>query len=216
MNFVKDDFAYYRRSFEQMYRSYFQRRMIVVGIALLIICAYLALIQEGFLLNLFLIAVLLVLFSWLYLRWQEVDQIIAEFEQENSEPIIYQIVEFEDYYAAKNKNGQQVRIKKNGNRNFPSANKTYTLMAGFKKAFFPKQPLFIFYYDMLENTYDEAYRIRRNGQTTFSKWSRYFSFRSFRASIGNGFRFILGNLFFLFLIYRLIRYLISLLRMFIQ
>ncbi|MCW3745630.1 hypothetical protein OM428_14515 [Enterococcus gallinarum] len=23
MNFVKDDFAYYRRSFEQMYRSYF-------------------------------------------------------------------------------------------------------------------------------------------------------------------------------------------------
>lgn len=135
MNFVKDDFAYYRRSFEQMYRSYFQRRMIVVGIALLIICAYLALIQEGFLLNLFLIAVLLVLFAWLYLRWQEVDQIIAEFEQENSEPIIYQIVEFEDYYAAKNKNGQQVRIKKNGNRNFPSANKTYTLMAGFKKAF---------------------------------------------------------------------------------
>ena len=32
-------------------------------------------------------------------------------------------------------------------------------------------------------------------KTTFSKWSRYFSFRSFRASIGNGFRFILGNLF---------------------
>ena len=47
MNFVKDDFAYYRRSFEQMYRSYFQRRMIVVGIALLIICAYLALDPRG-------------------------------------------------------------------------------------------------------------------------------------------------------------------------
>ena len=60
----------------------------------------------------FLIAVLLVLFAWLYLRWQEVDQIIAEFEQENSEPIIYQIVEFEDYYAAKIKTGSKCESRK--------------------------------------------------------------------------------------------------------
>ena len=59
-----------------------------------------------------LIAVLLVLFAWLYLRWQEVDQIIAEFEQENSELIIYQIVEFEDYYAAKNKTGSKCESRK--------------------------------------------------------------------------------------------------------
>ena len=77
------------------------------------------------------------LFAWLYLRWQEVDQIIAEFEQENSEPIIYQIVEFEDYYAAKNKNGQQVRIKKNGNRNFPSANNNVHVDGRIQKSIFP-------------------------------------------------------------------------------
>jgi hypothetical protein len=138
MNFVKEDFAYYRRSFEQMYRSYFQRRMIIVGIAVLIISIYLALVKESVLLNVCLIIALIGLFVLLYMRMQEADQIILDFEQENQEPMIYQIVEFEDYYAISNEHGRQELIKKKGNRNFPSANKKYTLMVGFKKNFFSK------------------------------------------------------------------------------
>ena len=94
-----------------MYRSYFQRRMIVVGIAFDYLCLSSA-DPRGISTKFVLIAVLLVLFAWLYLRWQEVDQIIAEFEQENSEPIIYQIVEFEDYYAAKIKRAASANQEK--------------------------------------------------------------------------------------------------------
>ena len=211
MNFVKEDFAYYRRSFELMYRSYFRRRMIALGVAILIILGYLFLLKESLLLNIILLGILLGMMAWLVSLSQKASEVVRAFEEENQVPQIHQLTEFEDHYAFPMNDGTTMRVKKNGNRNFPSNNKQYTLMAGYKKVFFVQQPLMIFYYDLLEMKYDEAYRLKRNRQNGFNRWSRYFSFRSFKGSIGNVFQFLLGNIFFLFIAYRLIRYLIDIL-----
>lgn len=212
MDTAQQDFTYYHRSLIQMYQGYFRRRMILIAAAMLIIVGYLLLMQEGYIINGLLLLLLVALAVWLFKRYNEATYVIADYLKANTPPRVVQLTEYEDVYAFEQGDGTIGRIKKSGNRNFPSNDKALTLMAGYQKGYFLKQPFILLYYDMLEIKYDEAYRLKRNRQNGFHRWSNLFSFRSFRESIGNGFRFILGNLFFLFIIYRLIRYVIQMLR----
>lgn len=212
MNTAEQDFTYYKRSLIQMYQVYFRRRILVIATAMLIIIGYLLLMQEGYLINGLLLVLLSALEGWLFKRYQAADQVIDMYLKDNTPPKVLQLTEFEDVYAFEQEDGTIGRIKKRGNRNFPSNDKRLTLMAGYQKGYFLKQPFVLLYYDMLATKFDEAYRLKRNRQNGFQRWSHLFSFRSFRDSIGNGFRFLLGNLFFLFIIYRLIRYVIQILQ----
>ncbi len=65
MDFVKEDFAYYRRSFELMYRSYFRRRMIAPRCGDFDYLRLFILLQESLLLNIILLGILLGMMAWL-------------------------------------------------------------------------------------------------------------------------------------------------------
>ena len=62
---------------------------------------------------------------------------------------------------------EKVRINKKGVRNLPSNKQTVHVMTvGFSKAFFSREPLQIVYYDMLDLTYEEKFRLKRNGYSS--------------------------------------------------
>lgn len=109
---------------------------------------------------------------------------------------------------------EKVRINKKGVRNLPSNNKQYTMMVGFSKTFFSREPLQIVYYDMLDLTYEESFRLKRNGYSSMPRFLRRFTLSNLKASAGNAVSFIFGNIFLLFILFRLLRYLWSFLRMF--
>ena len=62
---------------------------------------------------------------------------------------------------------------------------------------------------MLDITYEEKYRLKRNGYSSIPRFLGRFSIGNIKASIGNLFSFILGNIFALFLLFRLVSYVIS-------
>lgn len=214
-NFVAEDFDYYKRTIEIMYQKYYNKRIIMVVAALVIIGAYTAFFQEFMLLNGLMILVLIGVLVFLMGQRGKFSEIYEEFLQANQPAAkIDQIEEDEYSYNILDDQGEKVSINKNGVRNLPSNNKQYTMMVGFEKTFFAKQPLQIIYYDMLDITYEEKFRLKRNGYNSMPRFLRRFSLGNIKASIGNLFSFIFGNIFILFIVFRLLRYIISMLRSF--
>ncbi|EOH94717.1 hypothetical protein [Enterococcus pallens] len=214
-NFVAEDFDYYKRTIEIMYQKYYNKRIIMVVAALVIIGAYTAFFQEFMLLNGLMILVLIGVLVFLMGQRGKFSEIYEEFLQANQPAAkIDQIEEDEYSYNILDDQGEKVSINKNGVRNLPSKNKQYTMMVGFEKTFFAKQPLQIIYYDMLDITYEEKFRLKRNGYNSMPRFLRRFSLGNIKASIGNLFSFIFGNIFILFIVFRLLRYIISMLRSF--
>lgn len=214
-NFVAVDFDYYKRTIEIMYQKYYNKRIILVVAALVIIGAYTAFFQEFMLLNGLMILVLIGVLIFLVGQRGKFSEIYEEFLQTNQPNAqIDQIEEDEYSYNVLEDQGEKVRINKNGVRNLPSNNKQYTMMVGFEKTFFAKQPLQIIYYDMLDITYEEKFRLKRNGYNSMPRFLRRFSLGNIKASIGNLFSFIFGNIFILFIVFRLLRYIISMFRSF--
>ncbi|MGX7131118.1 hypothetical protein [Enterococcus songbeiensis] len=213
MDFVKEDFDYYRRSIQLMYQGYYRLRLSLLAVCGLLLAVYSAITRDSLLINGFLLLILIALFVYLVLQSRKFDEIYDAFLRKNQPAQIYQLVEDEYSYTAKETGQGEVHIKKAKVRNFPSRNKQFTLMVGFEKAFFSSQPLQMVYYDMLELTYEESFRLKRNGYSRFPRFLRRFSLANIKGSITDLFRFIFGNIFLLFLVYRLIRYLLALLRM---
>lgn len=209
MDTAQQDFTYYHRSLIQMYQVYYRRRLYGIATAILIIIGYSLLFREGLIINGLLLILLLAIAGWLYKRFGEAEEVIAAHLSQNSPPKVRQLTEFEDVYGFDPGDGSVLYIKKRSNRNFPSQDKSLTLMAGYQKGYFLKQPFMILYYDMLETVLDEAYRLKRNRQNGYQRWSGFFNFRRIKSSIGNGFRLVFGNLILLFIAYRLVRYLIQ-------
>ncbi|GCF93214.1 hypothetical protein NRIC_11050 [Enterococcus florum] len=212
MDFVKNDFDYYRRTIEGMYQKYYNKRILIVGLALLIIAFYTFFSQEFVFLNIVLIIALAAIIGFLINQRGKFPEIYDRFLQANLPEVKIDRIEEDEYsYLAKE---DDVRVNKNGVRNLPSNNKQYTMMVGFEKTFFAQQPLQIIYYDMLDLTYEEKYRLRRNGYSSMPRFLRRFSLGNLKAGIGNLFSFIFGNLFILFILFRLLRYVIAMLRSF--
>ncbi|KAF1300909.1 hypothetical protein [Enterococcus sp. JM9B] len=213
MDFVKEDFDYYRRSIQLMYQGYYRLRLSLLAVCGLLLAVYSAITRDSLLINGFLLLILIALFVYLVLQSRKFDEIYDAFLRKNQPAQIYQLVEDEYSYTAKETGQEEIHIKKVKVRNFPSRNKQFTLMVGFEKAFFSSQPLQMVYYDMLELTYEESFRLKRNGYSRLPRFLRRFSLTNIKGSITDLFRFIFGNIFLLFLVYRLIRYLLALLRM---
>lgn len=214
MDFAQQDFDYYERTVGNMYRKFYTKRIVTVSIALVIIAGYSWLINEHLLLNGLLIVILLGLLVYLVLQRGKFPEIYQELLAGNQPQVVIDQVQEDEYSYNIYREGEKIaRVNKNGVRNLPSANKTYTLMAGFDKKFFSNQPLRLVYYDMLELTYEEKFRLSRGGYSSMPRFLRRFTWSNLKASAGNAVSFIIGNLFFLFILFRLIRYVISLIRM---
>lgn len=214
MDFAQQDFDYYERTVGNMYRKFYTKRIVTVAIALVIIAGYSWLINEHLLLNGLLIVILLGLLVYLVLQRGKFPEIYQELLAGNQPQVVIDQVQEDEYSYNIYREGEKIaRVNKNGVRNLPSANKTYTLMAGFDKKFFSNQPLRLVYYDMLELTYEEKFRLSRGGYSSMPRFLRRFTWSNLKASAGNAISFIIGNLFFLFILFRLIRYVISLIRM---
>lgn len=208
MDFANQDFAYYERTIALMYRKFFAKRITITLLALLIIVIYSLVFKEHLLVNSVIIVLLLGLTFLFLQKMQEFPKVYAAFLAQN-EPFvqIIKIEEAEYTYNVKKDNQLVVAINKKGTRNLPAANKQYTLLVGFTKNLFTMQPLEIYYYDMLELTYEEKFRLKRNGYSNVPRFLRRFTWGNLKATAGNSVNFILGNLFFLFILYRLLRYL---------
>lgn len=208
MDFAKQDFSYYERTIALMYRKFFMKRIVLTLVALFIVVIYSFIFKEHLIMNSVIILLLLGLVMLLFKKLQEFSEVYGNFLAQN-EPLaqIIQIEEAEYSYNVLKDNVFVVAINKKGARNLPASNKQYTLLVGFAKNFFTMQPLAIYYYDMLELTYEEKFRLKRNGYNNVPRFLRRFTWTNLKATAGNGVNFVLGNLFFLFILYRLLRYL---------
>ena len=214
MNFATSDFAYYERTIKIMYKNYYWKRLTMSGVALAIILAYSAIFQDNLLLNVFLMALIAGIGVYLFLEKQKFSEVYQAFLEENQPEVTVHKIQEEEYSYNVMDDDEKVRINKKGVRNLPSNNKQYTMMVGFSKTFFSREPLQIVYYDMLDLTYEEKFRLKRNGYSSMPRFLRRFSFGNLKASAGNAVSFIFGNLFLLFILFRLLRYVWSFLRMF--
>ena len=214
MNFATSDFAYYERTIKIMYQNYYWKRLTISGVALAIILAYSAIFQDNLLLNVFLMALIAGIGVYLFLEKQKFSEVYQAFLEENQPEVTVHKIQEEEYSYNVMDDDEKVRINKKGVRNLPSNNKQYTMMVGFSKTFFSREPLQIVYYDMLDLTYEEKFRLKRNGYSSMPRFLRRFSFGNLKASAGNAVSFIFGNLFLLFILFRLLRYVWSFLQMF--
>ncbi|MFV0559039.1 MAG: hypothetical protein ACK5MW_10490 [Enterococcus sp.] len=214
MYFTQTDFDYYRRSIKIMYHAYYQKRLVGTMIGLVIVAIYMLLLRESLVLNGLILLILSGIALYLIQQRQKFAEVYATFINENQPVKIRSIVEHEYYYAVDIGEAEALKINKTGLRNFPSSDKQYMLMVGFQKGLFSAQPLQIVYYDMLELTYEESYRLKRNGYQRLPKFLRRFTLANLKSSVGNATRFIFGNLLLLFIVYRLIRYLLRMLQLF--
>ncbi|MDN6617821.1 MAG: hypothetical protein L0L25_13535, partial [Enterococcus sp.] len=190
------------------------KRLTISGVALAIILAYSAIFQDNLLLNVFLMALIAGIGVYLFLEKQKFSEVYQAFLEENQPEVTVHKIQEEEYSYNVMDDDEKVRINKKGVRNLPSNNKQYTMMVGFSKTFFSREPLQIVYYDMLDLTYEEKFRLKRNGYSSMPRFLRRFSFGNLKASAGNAVSFIFGNLFLLFILFRLLRYVWSFLRMF--
>lgn len=213
MDFAKSDFDYYERTIRIMYQNYYWKRIVISGIAGSIILIYSAIFQDHLLLNGLLLLAIAGLSMYLFFQKQKFPEVYQAFLAENQPEVqIHQIQEAE--YSYNVLADETIQINKKGVRNLPSNNRQYTMMVGFSKDIFSREPLQIIYYDMLELTYEEKFRLKRNGYNALPRFLRRFTWSNLKASAGNAVSFILGNLFLLFILWRLLRYVWSFLRMF--
>lgn len=210
MEFVAFDFSYYKRTMEGMYHSYYLKRIIVMAVGLLITVIYTVFFPESILINLVLILLFGVGLAFFIRQRMQFNELYEGFLKANEqEPKIEKIEEDEFTYNVLLEGGEKLRINKNGVRNLPSNNKELTLLVGFTKAFFNKQPFHVVYYNMFDLTYEEKYRVSKNRVSRVPRFLRPFTWRNLKSSSTNLFRLIVGNLFMLYLLYRLVRYVID-------
>ncbi|MGL9748537.1 hypothetical protein [Enterococcus sp. DIV0170] len=214
MDFAGSDFEYYERTIKIMYQNYYWKRLVICGVALVILLAYSGIFQDNLFLNVVLMLLIAGLGVYLFLEKQKFPEIYQTFLAENQPEVQIHKIQEEEYSYNVIDDDEKVRINKKGVRNLPSNNKQYTMMVGFSKAFFSREPLQIVYYDMLDLTYEESFRLKRNGYNSMPRFLRRFTLSNLKASAGNAVSFILGNIFLLFILFRLLRYLWSFLRMF--
>lgn len=214
MDFSQRDFDYYKRTVSIMYRKYFTKRIAIALVAAAIIALYTGVVREHYLLNGLLMGILVVIGIYYGLQARRFPEVYQQLLAENQPKAqIRSVVEDEYSYNIYEENTLVARINKAGVRNLPSQNKQYTLMVGFDKRLFAQEPLKMTYYDMLDLTYEEKFRLSRGGYSSMPRFLRRFTWRNLKASAGNAVSFLLSNLFFLFILYRLIRYVIAMLRM---
>lgn len=210
MDFVAFDFSYYKRTMEGMYHSYYLKRIVVMVVGLLITILYTVFFPESIWINLLLILLFGAGAIFFIRQRMQFTILYDDFLKANEqEPKIEKLEEDEFTYNVLLENGEKLRINKNGVRNLPSNNKELTLLVGFTKAFFSKQPFHVVYYNMYDLTYEEKYRLSKNRVSMVPRFLRPFTWRNLKSSSTNLFRLIIGNLLTLYLLYRLIRYVIG-------
>ncbi|MBL1225668.1 hypothetical protein [Enterococcus sp. BWR-S5] len=215
MEFVTFDFSYYKRTMEGMYHSYYLKRIILMAVGLLITVVYTLFFPESILINLLLILLFGAGLAYFIYQRMQFNELYEGFLKTNEqEPKIEKIEEDEFTYNILLEDGEKLKINKTGVRNLPSNNKELTLMVGFTKSFFSKQPFHVVYYNMFDLTYEEKYRLSKNRVSRVPRFLRPFTWRNLKSSSTNLFRLIIGNLFTLYLLYRLARYVIDIIRTF--
>ncbi|WP_265460049.1 hypothetical protein [Enterococcus sp. HY326] len=216
MTVAQQDFDYYQRTIQEMYQNYYWKRIAITLIAFVLILLYTIIFRESLILNAVLLIGLAAIAVYLFNAKQKFSEVFENFLAENTPDLKIQTIQEDEYAYNVMENGEQViRVNKNGVRNLPSSEKQYTMMVGFAKTFFSQEPLQIIYYDMLEITYEEKFRLKRNGYNSMPRFLRRFSFSNLKAGVGNIFSFVLGNIFVLFIVFRLVRYIIAMFRNFL-
>ncbi|MBL1229420.1 hypothetical protein IW492_09270 [Enterococcus sp. BWB1-3] len=215
MEYVELDFSYYKRTMEGMYRSYYLKRIILMAVPLPILSIYTFFYPDSLVVNLLLILLFGAGFFFFIKQRLAFNQLYEQFLLENQANVqIKKIEEDEFTYNILVNDSEKIRINKQGSRNLPSNNRDLTLLVGFTKTLFTKQPFQVLYYNMLELTYSTDYRLKMNKVSRVPRFLRPFMWRNIKASSTNLLRLILVNLFTVYILFRLVTYLIDILRRF--
>lgn len=216
MEYVELDFSYYKRTMEGMYHSYYLKRIILMAVPLPILSIYTLFYPDSLGMNFLLILLFGAGLIFFIKQRLAFNQLYEQFLSENQANVqIKKIEEDEFTYNALVDDREKVRINKQGSRNLPSNNRDLTLLVGFTKTLFTKQPFHVLYYNMLELTYSTDYRLKMNKVSRVPRFLRPFMWRNIKASSTNLLRLILANLFVVYMLFRLITYLIDILRRFL-
>ncbi|MCB5952591.1 hypothetical protein LI951_10985 [Enterococcus sp. BWT-B8] len=215
MEYVELDFSYYKRTMEGMYRSYYLKRIILMAVPLPILSIYTFFYPDSLVVNLLLILLFGAGLFFFIKQRLAFNQLYEQFLSENQANVqIKKIEEDEFTYNILMNDSEKIRINKQGSRNLPSNNRDLTLLVGFTKTLFTKQPFQVLYYNMLELTYSTDYRLKMNKVSRVPRFLRPFMWRNIKASSTNLLRLILVNLFTVYILFRLVTYLIDILRRF--
>lgn len=213
MDTAEKDFDYYKDTMKKMYQSYFWKRIIIILLVFLLLFISTMTISEGRTVNILLLFGLFILILYLFKSMNNFQEILESSLKMNRPKLnVKKIQESEYTYNIITEGLQTVNINKKGVRNLPSNDKKYTLMVGFTKGFFSNNPFNIIYYDILEITYEEKFRLKRNGYNKIAKLPRFlrrFTFKNLLSSSRNLISFIIGNIFVIYIIIQIINLLIS-------
>lgn len=207
-----EDLIYYERTSQLMYERYYKKRLIILSTILLLLILASVILKEQLLINSLLGLILLAGIIYCGKKMQEFPEVYEKIKEHSGE--IVTVVEDEYSYLIYQNQEKIARINKANSRNLPSQGKKYTLLLGFDKNIFAKEPFHGYFYDILEVTLEENYRLHKNGYSSLPPFLRRFTWRNLKSTTGSLVSFIFSNLFFLYILYRLVRYLISFLQMF--
>lgn len=164
LEFVKEDFKYYERTIERVYSSYYKKRLTVATMVLIITAGYALMDKERVFLNIVVIGLVLAYILFLLNQKNKFDEIYAfSLRAIELEKKVDRLIEDEYCYNVVENDGEVLSISKSGVRNLPSCNKQLTLLVGFEKKIFCKKSFHLIYYDMLDITYEEKFRLKQNG-----------------------------------------------------
>ena len=213
MSTTERDLDYYKNTIKKMYQHYFWKRIILVSLAFLLLSISTVTFSKGRVFNILLLGVLFVFILYLFKSMNNFQEVLDVFLKENTPNLVIKKMQESEYtYNIIMENAQTIGVNKKDVRNLPSNDKKYTLMVGFTKGFFVKNPCNINYYDILEITYEEKFRLKRNGYNKLSKVPRFlrkFTFQNMLSSSKHLISFIVGNIFAIYIIIQLVNLLIA-------
>lgn len=208
MEFVAHDFSYYQRTIQKMVRDYYIKRCGILLISFLLLGGFTYFYPEHLFVDVFALIVVAGLIGYLLYQWHSFPAFLDKRQQFLKEHFTEVAVEESEFAYTILENGQKFTVAKKNARNFPSNKQKYTFLVGFSKSWFSKQPVHFFYYDLLELKYEEKYRLKRSGYNRIPRFLRRFTWSNLKSTSSNAIGWLLTNLFVLYMLFRIVTYLL--------
>lgn len=157
---VEQDFNYYQRTMKTIYITYY-RKQIAICLGILLALCILFFILDKTIFILFVFPIFFGVIFYYYSQSKNFDVIYHSFLAYHHKNFTVQKIKESEYYYLIIDSNSPVKLTKKTTRNLPSPTSDLTILIGFKKIFFAKQPFQIIYYNHLDLSYDESYRIKK-------------------------------------------------------
>ena len=165
---VRYDFDYYHRTIEKVYQDYYKKNVISLGVLLVIELVFL--VVSGW--QILTIVFLLLLASGIFYTINQYKKIPEFLASESQISQLSILSEDKKYYYIE---AEKLKFLKKHTRNLPSQERGITFLIGVEPFNFRK-PVSIRYYDSLEITYTEQFKLTKNNVSfRKSRWKHRLS-----------------------------------------